>query len=100
MSRQVAIEGYGTVEMSDEQVEQLNRGETVSLDLFPKFEVSDETHDLYFGKGHEAMMANFHVNPECRDGKHLNCGGDAWDDAKDRLTDCECFCHNEDGEVS
>lgn len=28
--------------------------------------------------------------PECRDGKHRNCDGTAWDDATDALTACAC----------
>lgn len=39
------------------------------------------------------MTARPPINPECRDGKHLNCGGDAWDDHTDAPTDCECHCH-------
>lgn len=100
MSRQIAVEGYGTVEMSDADMEKLSRGEAVSLDFFKPPAVSEETRELYFGKGHEEMMENYHRNPECRDGKHLNCGGDAWDDKKDCPTVCECFCHYESGEAS
>jgi hypothetical protein len=37
------------------------------------------------------------MNPDCRDGKHLACGGDGWDEATDAPTDCPCFCH--DGEA-
>ncbi|WP_275902175.1 hypothetical protein [Brevibacterium zhoupengii] len=36
------------------------------------------------------------INPECRDGKHLNCAEDAWDDELDQLTDCACTCHKND----
>lgn len=28
--------------------------------------------------------------PECRDGKHGNCDGTAWDNVRDRPTDCRC----------
>lgn len=30
------------------------------------------------------------VCPDCRDGKHRNCNGDAWSDAVDSLVPCEC----------
>lgn len=30
------------------------------------------------------------ICPECRQGKHMNCDGHAWDDEADRLTDCGC----------
>lgn len=33
------------------------------------------------------------VNPECRDGKHDNCDGNAWDTRTDAVTDCPCTCH-------
>lgn len=32
-------------------------------------------------------------NPECRDGKHSNCQGDAWDETNDAPALCECPCH-------
>lgn len=28
--------------------------------------------------------------PDCRDGKHGACVGEAWDDAKDAPADCQC----------
>lgn len=28
--------------------------------------------------------------PECREGKHQNCDGRAWDNAKDDYTPCNC----------
>lgn len=31
-----------------------------------------------------------HVCPECEQGKHDNCNGDAWDDQADELTSCDC----------
>lgn len=30
------------------------------------------------------------VCPECRDGKHANCDGTAWDDHTDQPTHCAC----------
>jgi hypothetical protein len=33
------------------------------------------------------------ICPDCRDGKHAICTGDAWDVELDLLTDCECT-HN------
>lgn len=30
--------------------------------------------------------------PECRDGKHRNCDGTAWDGETDSLSTCECEC--------
>lgn len=36
------------------------------------------------------------LNPECRDGKHRNCGGDAWNDDVDKQVLCECECHQEE----
>lgn len=36
------------------------------------------------------------MNPECRDGKHANCDGSAWDDEADELTSCTCQCHVEE----
>ena len=33
------------------------------------------------------------VNPDCRDGKHRACRGDAWDAEKDAPAECGCACH-------
>lgn len=33
------------------------------------------------------------LNPDCRDGKHPACRGDALDDDTDTITDCQCPCH-------
>lgn len=33
------------------------------------------------------------MNPECREGKHRNCWGEAWDLEADDVTDCSCDCH-------
>lgn len=30
------------------------------------------------------------ICPECRDGKHKNCDGTAWDFVADELVDCGC----------
>lgn len=32
-------------------------------------------------------------SPDCRDGKHQACVGDAWSPAEDAQTLCECSCH-------
>ena len=32
--------------------------------------------------------------PECRADKHRNCHGDAWDDATDSPTVCDCWVTN------
>lgn len=29
--------------------------------------------------------------PECRAGKHPNCGGDTWDDTRDSPAPCPCY---------
>lgn len=34
-------------------------------------------------------------NPDCADGKHRACRGDAWNLHEDRATPCECECHEE-----
>ncbi|MCR1983996.1 hypothetical protein NSA53_17330 [Cellulosimicrobium cellulans] len=33
------------------------------------------------------------MNPDCRDGKHRACAGDAWDLDTDQPTACSCTCH-------
>lgn len=33
------------------------------------------------------------VSPDCRDKNHQKCPGDAWDEAHDHATACECGCH-------
>lgn len=34
-----------------------------------------------------------HLGPDCRDGKHSACVGDAWSVADDAATPCTCPCH-------
>lgn len=31
------------------------------------------------------------VCPECKQGKHPNCTGGAWDDEKDKPAVCDCY---------
>ena len=38
-------------------------------------------------------MIPFVKSPECDQGKHANCHGDAWDAYRDCLSVCECPCH-------
>lgn len=33
------------------------------------------------------------LNPDCREGKHKACRGDAWDNVLDEPADCGCECH-------
>lgn len=33
------------------------------------------------------------VSPDCRDGNHQKCYGDAWNDAADEPCRCGCACH-------
>lgn len=33
------------------------------------------------------------LSPDCRDGKHTACIGDAWDSELDQLTECGCSHH-------
>lgn len=33
------------------------------------------------------------VSPDCRDQNHQKCPGDAWDEAHDHATECQCTCH-------
>ena len=35
------------------------------------------------------------VSPDCRDLNHQKCTGDAWDEAHDHITECQCSCHAE-----
>lgn len=37
--------------------------------------------------------AEAHLNPDCRDGKHNACRGDAWSVSADAPIDCACSCH-------
>ncbi|MFC8733141.1 hypothetical protein ACFT5B_11840 [Luteimicrobium sp. NPDC057192] len=34
-----------------------------------------------------------YLNPDCAQGKHKACAGDAWNLAADELTECTCHCH-------
>ena len=42
-------------------------------------------------------MNGVYICPECRDGKHRNCNGAAWDSKKDCPTNCGCE-HMEHGD--
>lgn len=33
------------------------------------------------------------ISPDCRDANHHKCRGDAWDEAHDHITECQCSCH-------
>ncbi|MEV8180310.1 hypothetical protein [Specibacter sp. NPDC078692] len=33
------------------------------------------------------------IGPDCRDANHHKCRGDAWDEAHDHITECQCSCH-------
>lgn len=35
-----------------------------------------------------------YTNPDCRDGKHRACAGDAWDTETDQRVWCRCTCHD------
>lgn len=35
------------------------------------------------------------LSPDCRDGNHHKCDGQAWDDTEDALVSCGCACHIE-----
>ncbi|WP_402465703.1 hypothetical protein [Isoptericola aurantiacus] len=37
------------------------------------------------------------INPDCAQGKHAACAGDAWDDLTDAPTECRCDCHERSG---
>lgn len=36
------------------------------------------------------------TNPDCRDGKHRACAGDAWDYETDQRVWCRCKCHDKE----
>lgn len=38
-------------------------------------------------------MTLIYVNPDCWNGKHRACAGDAWNEEADAPTSCECSCH-------
>lgn len=42
--------------------------------------------------GDDPLFGAF-LNPDCRDGKHAACGGDAWSDELDQRVACGCSCH-------
>lgn len=42
------------------------------------------------------MTGQLNDNPECQQGKHLNCDGFTWDELSDVLADCPCLCHSHD----
>lgn len=35
------------------------------------------------------------ISPDCGEGKHRACTGDAWDHYNDQPAPCECDCHLE-----
>lgn len=34
------------------------------------------------------------ASPDCQQGKHTACSGDAWDHEGDRPATCACACHH------
>lgn len=41
------------------------------------------------------VIAPQHINPDCVNGKHHACNGDAWDFTNDLECLCECACHGQ-----
>jgi hypothetical protein len=39
------------------------------------------------------------MNPDCANGKHHACNGDAWDFLTDTPTNCTCECHDNDPDI-
>lgn len=44
---------------------------------------------------HELQEIQVFISPDCRVGKCTACTGDAWDDAKDAVTECQHHCHSQ-----
>jgi hypothetical protein len=40
----------------------------------------------------DRMTAEKPVSPDCRDGNHTKCDGQAWDEDRDELAGCRCKC--------
>lgn len=40
------------------------------------------------------------LSPDCRDGKHRACRGDAWSKELDAPTACACYCHERTSAVT
>lgn len=40
-------------------------------------------------------MARAWLNPDCAQGKHHACAGDAWDEDEDEAARCACPCHHQ-----
>lgn len=47
-----------------------------------------------FKGGSEAILIYDILSPDCRDGKHTACIGDAWNNQTDEACTCECACHD------
>ncbi len=39
------------------------------------------------------LSTDLPMNPDCVQGKHPACAGDAWDEEADERTTCACECH-------
>jgi hypothetical protein len=39
---------------------------------------------------HDVPTSSAPICPECEQGKHPNCNGEAWDSVTDSITDCKC----------
>lgn len=39
------------------------------------------------------------VSPDCREANHHKCYGSAFDEQADRITACDCYCHNDPAEA-
>jgi hypothetical protein len=49
-------------------------------------------HDGRRGQLLTGRMTETPISPDCRDGNHTKCPGDAWDLEKDELAGCRCKC--------
>jgi hypothetical protein len=41
----------------------------------------------------DVKVIDDHLAPDCRDGKHRACRGDAWCGIADLPVPCDCTCH-------
>lgn len=46
------------------------------------------------------LMQPMPYSPDCAQGKHHACAGDAWDFDADKRVDCACGCHTEPEQVA
>jgi hypothetical protein len=88
--RHINLSPDEATQLADELVKAAAEARHAFAEDFP---VVDEQHGLRAVEhGFDQKSTILAVNPECREGKHANCSGEALSE-DDEVVHCVCLCH-------